>query len=279
MTGENLVSTDWLERHLSAPDVVAVDASWYLPTDNRDPHAEYLERHVPGAVFFDIDKIADQSSDLPHMLPRPEAFSSAMRKMGIGDGQRIVVYDGAGMYSAPRVWWTFRTMGVSDVAVLDGGLPRWISEDRPLEDGAVHRPERHFTARLNHGAVRDLDDVRRLLNTGGAQIVDARSAERFRGAAPEPRPGLRAGHMPGSLNLPFDAILQDGAMIGSDALKAAFEGAGVDLAKPIVTTCGSGVTAALLALALAQLGHRKVSVYDGSWSEWGGRDDVPVESG
>ena len=279
MTGDNLVSTDWLEQHLSAPDVVAVDASWYLPTDNRDPHAEYLERHIPGAVYFDIDRIADTSSDLPHMLPRPEAFSSAMRKMGIGDGQRIVVYDGAGMYSAPRVWWTFRTMGVSDVAVLDGGLPRWIAEDRPLEDGPVHRPERHFTSRLDHGAVRDLDDVRRLLNTGAAQIVDARSAERFHGEAPEPRPGLRAGHMPGSLNLPFDTILEDGVMIGADALKAAFEGAGIDLTKPIVTTCGSGVTAALLALALAEIGHRKVSVYDGSWSEWGGRDDVPVEAG
>jgi len=274
-----LVSTDWLETHLSAPDVVVVDASWYLPTENRDPHAEYLERHIPGAVFFDIDKIADTKSDLPHMLPRPEAFSSAMRKMGIGDGQRIVVYDGAGMFSAPRVWWTFRTMGATDVAVLDGGLPRWINENRALEDGEIRRPERHFTARLDHGAVRDLNDVRRVLQTGSAQVIDARSPERFRGEAPEPRPGLRSGRMPGSLNVPVVDLFDNGTMKDVGALKATFDAAGLDLSKPVVTTCGSGVTASGLALALALIGHRKVSVYDGSWSEWGGREDVPVETG
>jgi thiosulfate/3-mercaptopyruvate sulfurtransferase len=272
-----LVSTRWLADHLSAPDVVVVDGSLYLPTQQRDGYAEYLAEHIPGAVFFDIDRIADTASDLPHMLPRPEQFSSAVRKLGIGDGQRIVVYDGAGMFSAARVWWTFRIMGARDVVVLDGGLPKWKSEGLPLEDGPVSRSERHFTARLDHGAVRDIGQIRDLLDTGAEQILDARSAERFAGRAPEPRQGLRSGHMPGSLNLPYSELLnENGTLKDDEALAAAFSEAGVDLRRPVVTTCGSGVTAAILTLGLTILGHRRNALYDGSWTEWGSRKDTPV---
>ncbi len=283
MAGERaqfLVSTDWLAEHMSAPDLVVVDGSWYLPPMNRDPKAEYRENHIPGAVFFDIDEIADTTSDLPHMLPRPEKFSSRMRKLGIGDGQRIVVYDGAGLYSAARVWWTFRVMGVADVAVLDGGLPKWLAEDRPVEAGPVRRQERHFTARLDHGAVRDADDVLRSLKNGYETVLDARPAGRFAGTEPEPREGVRGGHMPGSLNLPWDALLtEDGVLKDNADLKSAFEAIGVNRRTPVVTSCGSGVTAAILVLALQILGNRQASVYDGSWSEWGGRDDLPVVVG
>lgn len=283
MAGERaqfLVSTDWLAEHMSAPDLVVVDGSWYLPPMNRDPKAEYRENHIPGAVFFDIDEIADTTSDLPHMLPRPEKFSSRMRKLGIGDGQRIVVYDGAGLYSAARVWWTFRVMGVADVAVLDGGLPKWLAEDRPVEAGPVSRQERHFTARLDHGAVRDAEDVLRSLKNGYETVLDARPAGRFAGTEPEPREGVRGGHMPGSLNLPWDALLtEDGVLKDNAELKSAFNAIGVNRRTPVVTSCGSGVTAAILVLALQILGNRQASVYDGSWSEWGGRDDLPVVTG
>lgn len=275
-----LVSTQWLADRLDAPDVVVVDASWYLPAEQRDPHAEYLERHIPGAVFFDIDDISEKETDLPHMLPRPEKFASRMRKLGIGDGQRIVVYDGAGLFSAARVWWTFRAMGADDVAILDGGLPKWIAEGRPVEDGEVGRPARHFTARLDNGVVRDLGQVRALLTSGDEQIVDARSAPRFLGREPEPRPGLKAGHIPGSMNLPYrDLLSPDGTLKDREGLDRAFREAGVDLSRPVVTTCGSGVTAAILAFGLALLGHRQASVYDGSWAEWGGRDDTPAATG
>lgn len=275
-----LVETEWLAAHLDAPDVVIVDGSWHLPPENRDAHAEYLEEHIPGAVFFDIDKIADTDSPLPHMLPAPEKFSSIMRKMGIGDGVRIVVYDSVGMFSAARVWWTFRTMGVEDVTVLNGGLPKWKADGHNVETGEpAPRGERHFTARRNAGFVRDADDVLAISNDGSAQIIDARSAGRFKGVDPEPRAGLRSGCIPNSLNVPYQAILNaDGTLKAAPQLKAIFEAAGTDLGKPIVTTCGSGVTASILFLALAIIGHNDLAVYDGSWTEWGGSDTLPIET-
>jgi thiosulfate/3-mercaptopyruvate sulfurtransferase len=274
-----LVSTEWLADHLTAPDVVVVDGSFYLPGSNRDARAEYLAAHIPGAVFFDIDEIADHTTDLPHMLPRPEAFSSAMRALGIGDGETIVVYDGAGLFGAPRVWWTFRTFGVREVYLLDGGLPKWKTEGRPIESGEVKRLPRHFSARFDNGAVAAVGDVQRALATGGAQVVDARSPERFRGEAPEPRPGVRSGRMPGSLNVPASRLLKDGRLAPREQLAAAFEAGGVDVTKPIITSCGSGVSATTLALALEALGNRQVRVYDGSWTEWGSREDLPVATG
>ena len=253
-------------------------ASWHLPSANRDGYEDYLREHIPGALFFDIDEIADTECDLPHMLPSPEKFSSRMRRMGIGDGFRIVCYDSAGLFSAARVWWTFRVMGVEEVAVLNGGLAKWKSEGRSLEDGPPpHRTERHFTSRRKAELVRDRDDVLAITGNASAQIVDARAAARFEGRAPEPRPGLRAGHIPGSLNLPYDTLLNaDGTLKSTPQLKAVFVGAGVDLSKSVVTTCGSGVTASILALALAIVGHRNTSVYDGSWSEWGADDSLPI---
>jgi thiosulfate/3-mercaptopyruvate sulfurtransferase len=273
------VSVDWLASHLDAPDVVVVDGTWHLPTAGRDAGAEYLAGHIPGAVFFDVDRIADTSTGLPHMLAKPEAFASAMRKMGIGDGQRIVVYDVYGLFSAPRVWWTFRTMGARDVVILDGGLPAWITAGKPLEAGPVSRRERHFTARIDNTAVRGIDDVRAALESGSAQVVDARPRARFTGDQPEPRPGLKAGHMPGSFNVPFDQLVEKGRLKTPEALRAVFAAAGVDPAKPAITTCGSGVTAALAGLALATLGGRPAPIYDGAWAEWGGRDDTEVATG
>ena len=280
LTGKWLVETGWLEQHLAAPDVVVLDGNWYLPNDPRDAYEEYLQAHIPGAIFFDIDAISDKSSPLPHMLPSPEQFSSQMRKMGIGDGMRIVVYDVQGMFSAARVWWTFRAMGAEDVVVLNGGLAKWKAEGRPLEEG---RPEargpRHFTSRLNAQLVRSRDEILAILSNGSEQIVDARSADRFHGEAPEPREGLRAGHIPGSRNLPYPELLaSDGTLKPADELRGAFTKAGVDLARPVATTCGSGVTASILALALAILGHRQTSVYDGSWSEWGADETLPIET-
>ena len=276
-----LIETDELARDLGAPDLVIIDATWYLPNEGKDAHAEYLDEHIPGALFFDIDEIADTKSTLPHMLPSPEKFSSRMRAMGIGDGSRIVVYDSRGLYSAARVWWTFRVMGVDDVSVLNGGLPKWKREGLPLESGAPpNRTTRHFTARRNLELVRDLSDMKALLKDKSAQIIDARAPERFAGKAPEPRAGLRSGHIPGSYNVPFGKLLnQDGTLKSAPELQRLFEQAGVDLNKPVVTSCGSGITASVLALGLAELGHRRTSVYDGSWAEWGADQSLPIETG
>ncbi|MGI9407835.1 MAG: 3-mercaptopyruvate sulfurtransferase [Hyphomicrobiaceae bacterium] len=276
-----LVETGWLAAHLDAPDIVVLDASWHLPGTDRDARAEYLEQRIPGAVFFDIDEISDEASDLPHMLPSPVKFSSRMRKLGIGDGLRIIVYDSAGLFSAARVWWTFRVMGHDDVAVLNGGLPKWLAEDRSIDNGPPpQRTPRHFTPRHRPAMVRDVNDMRDNIENGKFQTLDARPAARFVGKAEEPRAGLRLGHIPGSENLPAGMITgKDMTVHDIETLQELLEDAGIDLTRPVVTTCGSGVTAAILTLALAEVGHTDNALYDGSWSEWGARDDVPVATG
>lgn len=279
MSNPHFVSGAWLEEHLNAPDVVVVDASWYLPNLNRNAKEEYAAGHIPGAVFFDIDGIADHSTNLPHMLPSPQVFAAEMGKLGIGDGARIVIYDGLGLFSAPRVWWTFRTMGARDVVILEGGAPRWKAENRPWTDEPTRRGPASFTARLDHGAVASVDDVKTYLAGDKIQIVDARPGDRFRGEAPEPRPGLKSGHMPGAKNVPAGLVTADGGLKSPAEIEKLFSDAGVDLNRPIVTSCGSGVTAAILALALESTGRSIKSLYDGSWAEWGGRDDCDVAKG
>lgn len=275
---KTLVSTDWLAAHLRDPDLRVIDASWYLPSMGRDAKAEYNAAHIPNARFFDIDEISDSRSTLPHMAPPPEKFMSRLRAMGVGDGHQVVIYDGAGIFSAPRVWWTFRLMGKVDVAVLDGGLPKWRAEGRELDDMPPMIRDRHMTTQRQNQMVKDVTQVAHASKLHLAEIIDARPAARFRGDAPEPRAGLRAGHIPNSKNLPFGDLLNpDGTMKSVEALRATF--AGIDLTKPAITTCGSGVTAAIVSLALERLGHTNHALYDGSWAEWGMYDDLDVAKG
>jgi thiosulfate/3-mercaptopyruvate sulfurtransferase len=273
------VTPAWLAEHLNDPDVVVVDGSWYLPALARDPRAEYLAGHIPGAIWFDVDQYADLSSPLPHMLLPPADFAALAGRLGIADTDTIVVYDGAGLSSAPRVRWTFTVMGAKDVRILSGGLPAWRAENRPLETAEVARPATTFHADFDPQRVALLADMQALVRTGDRQIIDARPAGRFAGTDAEPRPGLKPGHMPNAISAPATTLVESGRLKSPDALKAQFVAAGIDLTKPIVTTCGSGVTAATLKLALEQAGAKDVILYDGSWAEWGGRDDTEVVRG
>ncbi len=277
---KTLVSTQWLADHLKDPDLRILDASWYLPDAGRNPLAEYKRTHVPGARFFDIDEIADLRSDMPHMAPPVEKFISRMRAMGVGDGHQVVVYDGAGLMSAARVWWLFRLMGKRDVAVLDGGLPKWRAEGRELSDMPPPLRDRHMTATKQNHLVRDVTEVARAAKLDDHAIIDARAPGRFAGTSPEPRAGLRGGHIPGSRNVYFKTLLNDDStMKPVSALRQVFTDAGVDLRKPAITTCGSGVTAAIISLALERIGKMDHSLYDGSWSEWGMYADLPIATG
>lgn len=277
---ESLVETAWLARHLSDPDLRVADATYFLPSQGKNARAEFEAQHIPGAVFFDIDEIADTDNPLPHMLPSPEKFASRMRKLGIGDGNRVVVYDAHGLMSATRAWWMLRVFGHPDVALLNGGLPKWLAEGRPVEDGPARPRERHFTARLDHSQVRDKAQMMANLKTGREQVLDARASGRFAGREPELWPGRRSGHIPGSRNLPFTDLLNptDKTLLSATGLSARFRQAGIDLKKPVVTSCGSGVTATVLGFGLHLIGHRDVAVYDGSWAEWGLPGETPVET-
>ncbi len=265
-----LVSTDWLAEHSMDPDLRILDASWYLPGDNRNPFEEYSRFHIPGARFFDIDKIADRNSRLPHMVPSQELFATKVRTMGIGNGHQIVVYDTAGIFSSPRVWWLFKLMGHKDIAVLDGGFPKWLAEGREVEDVFPQINERHYYSRKQAQLVKSHAEVQKASSEGSPQILDARSKARFMGTVPEPRPGLRAGNIPNSINLPYTNLLnKNGTLKEKKDLLEEFESSGLDLDKPVITSCGSGITASILFLALDMIGHRNISLYDGSWVEWG----------
>ncbi len=277
---KTLVSTGWLEAHLKDPDLRILDASWYMPDSGRDPKAEYEATHIPGARFFDIDEISDLRSSLPHMAPPVEKFISRMRAMGVGDGHQVVVYDGAGLFSAARVWWLFRLMGKTDIAVLDGGLPKWLAEGRAVEDMAPILRDRHITVSRQAHMVKDVTQVAAASKLGDHTIIDARGPGRFAGTEVEPRPGLRSGHIPGSVNVHYARLLNpDGTMKSPDDLRAVFAEAGADMSKPAITSCGSGVTAAIVNLALERLGKRDHALYDGSWSEWGMYGDLKVAQG
>ena len=277
---KTLVSTDWLAAHLKDPDLRIFDASWYLPAQDRDAKTEYATGHIPGARFFDIDDISDARSELPHMVPPVEKFMSRMRAMGVGDGHQVVVYDGLGIFSAARVWWLFKLMGQHNIAVLDGGLPKWIADGHKTTSTAPTIRDRHMTVKMEPGRVKDVTDVARAAKLGDYTIIDARAPGRFKGEDPEPREGMRSGHVPNSRNVFYQDLLNaDGTMKAPTALRTIFNDAGVDLQKPAITTCGSGITAAVLSLALERIGKTDHSLYDGSWSEWGMYADLPIATG
>lgn len=275
-----LVTTEWLAAELGKTDIRVIDATLFLAQHGRDARAEFESAHIPGAVFFDIDEVSDTTSPLPHMLPPPEKFASRMQALGLGDGSRIIVYDNSPLRSAARVWWMLTLFGAHEVAILDGGFAKWVAEGRATESGKPIVRHRHFTVWADKSLVRDSKQMTENLRTKAEQVVDARSAGRFAGTDPEPRAGLRSGHIPGSKNLPYDQLFnEDGTYKNPEAIKAAFDASGVDFSKPVVATCGSGVTSAVLAFAATLIGHPKMAIYDGSWSEWGASATNPVVTG